>query len=312
MQRKAIEWAKELIESEATTPRASIAGYEVVRERLVYSRFQRAQVYRLELDIWEPVGLARLIGRRVYFPADREPWRGGPPPRPPRPDEALEVNLLRAVSQATRGAAQGAALRCGSWAHDEEGTWIWVERHAPDGRLALELDPETGVRLGCFLPFRGRNSRRCAAISRPRAVQEGRARLRLPSEAVQVYTRLCKRPGLRVWSLRWSIGEGPWRGQVRAELNARTGEVIEQEVRLWPRPACPLGLPAERGEAEREIRRQVLRVVGREAEVGLLVPGVSDSGEGGCWLAVVRSPSGTRRVTYYRGEVRFGPERTAS
>ncbi|MBL4845131.1 MAG: hypothetical protein JKY65_06380 [Planctomycetes bacterium] len=216
------------------------------------------------------------------------------------------------MSHACRGAAGGQALRCGTWAHDEEGTWIWVERHAPDGRLAVELDPESGVRLGAFLPFRARGSRRCAAITRPRAIQEGRRRLNLPSEAVQVYARLCKRTDLRIWSLRWSVGEGPWRGQVRAELNARTGELIEQEIRLWPRPACPIGLPAERGQAEREIRRQVLSALGSQAELGLLVPGVTDLDREPCWLSVVRSPAGTRRVTYCRGEVRFGPERAAS
>ncbi|MBL4846564.1 MAG: hypothetical protein JKY65_13645, partial [Planctomycetes bacterium] len=71
MQQKAIEWAQELMASEASTRRTSIVDYEVLRERLVHSRFQRGQVYRLELDLWEPVGLARLELGRVDFPADR-------------------------------------------------------------------------------------------------------------------------------------------------------------------------------------------------------------------------------------------------
>lgn len=316
MRRQALEWIRELIAAEVASLGVSIVDFEVAHELLVHSSFQQGQVYRLEVRLWERAGLARLEGRRVQFPADLDPWEGKPPPRPPRsaegPEGSLEDSELRLVSEATRGLRREGVLRCGAWVHDEGGTWIWVDRQAPDGRLAVELDPQTGVRLGTFFPFRARGSRRSAAISRSRAVQEGRARLNIPAEAVQVYTRLCKRPRLRVWNMRWTVGDGPWRGEVRAELNARTARVVESEVRLQPRRAGR-SLPAEeRGRAESEIRREVLRVIGGAPQIGPLVPGVSESGERPCWLAVVRDSEGSRRVTYCEGKVRLGPSRQAS
>jgi len=321
MRRHALEWIRDLIASEEK-PKRSIVDFEVERELLVHSKFQEGQVYRLEVLLWEAAGLARLEGGRVEYPADLDPWdldpRHRPPPmRPARPTEPLSARDLRAVTEATRGRARDGQLRCGTWCHPETSarrglTWVWVERQAPDARIAVEVDPQTGVRLGSFLPYRARGSRRSGAISRPRAVQEARARLHLPDEAVQIYTRLCKRPLRRVWNVRWDVSEGPWRGVVRAELNARTGEVIESEVRLQPRRTSRALPASERAPAEREIRRQARLLVGAGARVGPLVPGLSESGEHPCWLAVVKDEKGTRRVTYRSGKVRLGPLQRAS
>lgn len=317
MRSHALEWVRDLITSEHDNPKRCIVDFEVERELLVHSKFQEGQVYRLEVGLWEPAGLARIHGRRVEFPANPDPWEEPPPPRPARPDEELPPELLRALSEAARGRARDGQLRCGTWCHQEtqsggSQTWVWIERRAPDARIAVEVDPHTGVRLGAFLPYRARDSRRAAAISRPRAVQEARARLQLPEEAVQIYTRLCKRPKLRVWNVRWEVSAGPWRGVVRAELNARTAEVIESEVRLQPRRTSRALPASERAPAEREIRRQVQRALGGAAQIGPLVPGLSESGEHPCWLAVVRVPEGTRRVSYREGKVTLGPLRRAS
>ena len=311
MRRHALEWIRDLIASDQG-PQRSIMDFEVERELLVHSKFQEGQVYRLEVVLWEAAGLARLRGRRVEYPADLDPWEEPPPPRPPRPEEALSPRDLDLVTQATRGRAREGQLRCGTWCHGERETWVWIERQAPDARIAVEVDPHTGVRLGAFLAYRARGSRRAAAISRPRAVQEARARLQLPQEAVQIYTRLCKRPLRRVWNVRWDVSEGPWRGVVRAELNARTGEVIESELRLKPRRTSRALPASERAPAEQEIRRQVRQLVGARARIGPLVPGLSESGEHPCWLAVVANEEGTRRVTYRAGKVTLGPLRLAS
>ena len=285
--------------------------FEVERELLTHSKFQEGQVYRLEVGLWEPLGLARLRGRRVEYPADLDPWEEPPPQRPTEQRGPLDPAQLRAVTEATRGRAREGLLRCGAWCHQEtregDSTWVWVERRAPDAKIAVEVDPQTGVRLGVFLPYRARGSTRSAAISRARAVREARARLKLPAEAVQIYTRLCKRPRLRVWNLRWEVSAGPWRGTVRAELNSRTAEVIESEVRLQPRRTSRALPASERGAAEQEIRRQVRLLVGGAAQIGPLVPGLSESGEHPCWLAVVSDSTGTRRVTYRRGKVLLGP-----
>jgi len=318
MRRHALEWIRDLIASERG-PKRSIVDFEVERELLVHSKFQEGQVYRLEVALWEAAGLARLRGRRVEYPADVDPWEEPPPPRPARPSDPLSPLELRALSQATRGRARDGELRCGTWCRRDDPsarqgglTWVWVERQAPDGRIAVEVDPHTGVRLGSFLPYRARGSRRAGALSRPRAVQEARTRLQLPEEAVQVYTRLCKRPLRRVWNVRWDVSEGPWRGVVRAELNARTGEVIESELRLQPRRTSRALPASERAPAEQEIRRQVRVLVGPRARIGPLVPGLSESGEHACWLAVVADEEGTRRVTYRSGKVTLGPIRAAS
>jgi hypothetical protein len=317
MRRHALEWIRDLLATEARSPKRSIVDFEVERELLVHSKFQAGQVYRLEVGLWEAAGLARVQGRRIEFPADTDPWEEPPPPRPPRPDEALDPQLLRELRAATRGRAREGELRCGTWAHQEDAgrrdlTWVWIERRAPDARIMVEVDPQTGVRLGAFRPYRARGSCRSGAISRARAVQEARARLNLPAEAAQIYTRLCKRPRSRVWNVRWEVSAGPWRGVVRAELNARTAEVIESELRLQPRRTSRALPASERAAAEQEIRRQVRVLVGGAAEIGPLVPGLSESGEHPCWLSVVRDAEGTRRVTYRGGKVSLGPTRRAS
>lgn len=312
MRRNALEWARELLGSAG--PAGPGLDLRIEREALAYSRFQRQQVFRAELSFWEPAGLVALpAGGGARYPADPQPWDQPPPPRPPRGGDPLAPELAARVEQALRGRRrEGGAWRWDSWWRGADGAWVWVDRQAPDARLILELDPAHGGRLGASLPFLARGSTRCAALSRPRAVCEARAALALPEEAVLVYTRLCRTGDRRVWSLRWRVGAGPLRGDVRAVLNARSGALVEREVRVWPAPEREQPPASERGAAERAIVRHVRSVLGRGAWIGPLIPGVAGPEARPCWLAVVATPAGTRvRATWAGGRVSLGPARGA-
>ena len=85
MRRHALEWIREIIAGEASSPMTSIVDFDVERERLHHSRFQQGQVYRVEVRLWESAGVAHLDGSRALYPVDSDPWGRGPPARPPAP-----------------------------------------------------------------------------------------------------------------------------------------------------------------------------------------------------------------------------------
>lgn len=278
---------------------------ELEGERVRRQRALLRPLYVASFQVWERAEVALVDDAQVRYPMPREE---------PSPPEVAAPEEVRAAALAAAN-----ALRPGE-GHEVElvrrgpaGPYhVELRRLPPDGRLTVELDPRDGAWVGyCCLPLY-RGSSRCAALGRSGAVSRARAALELPPRARLVYTRLEQRPLGRLWSLRWEVREGPARGHIHVDLNARTGAVCRLTRSLEQVPTLA-GERDARQEAEHALQLEVAVRLGDGACLGPLVPGaVTRRGRARpAWLAVVLLRGAVYRATLCDGRVRLERPRRA-
>ncbi|MCO5170992.1 MAG: hypothetical protein M9894_32105 [Planctomycetes bacterium] len=283
LRRRAEAWAAEVLPG----PRWRV---ELTEERPRRHRSGRAS-YRARFRAWELAGAARVrLGPggqpgEVVFPAGELEAPGFAP----LPDDlpARPLVLEAALAAARRSIPEDAlGARLALWRQVRGGAEVVVavERARPDGELALDLDPETGERLGLLALPLLRGSRRSAALGRMTALARAREQAPpLPDGARPVRARLLERPIGRLWRVRYQAAGGV---AVVVTLHARSGQLVGWERtggRAVPRA------PA-RDEAAAALRLTVELRLGDRARVSAPVPGAR--GGRRVWLAVVHAPDG--------------------
>ncbi|MBX3467320.1 MAG: hypothetical protein KF878_10555 [Planctomycetes bacterium] len=174
LRRRAEAWASEVLPG----PRWRV---ELTDERARRHKSWRP-AYRVRFRAWELAGAARVpLGAggqpgQVTFPTGDLDAPGFEPLPDDAPARAL---VLEAALVAARRSIPDDALavRLAVWRRTRGGreVVVAVERARPDGELALDLDPETGERLGLLALPLLRGSRRSAAIGRMTALARARA-----------------------------------------------------------------------------------------------------------------------------------------
>ncbi len=306
---RAEEWAREILVGHGSV------GYrtELIKERLRRQKRLQRQLFQATFRIWEPAGLAEVDVEsqagapiEIRYPVaavDAEPvglW-------PQRLDPWIPATLAE-VAKAYPGSEVGVReLWRARAARGQERAILNAEHAAPDGVLKVEIDPQTGARIGFLcLPFY-RGSKRSGAITRTTAVQRARASLDLPPGTRLAYSRLITRALGRLWRLRWEIRGAGMTGWIKVALNARTGRICELSRAVYPVPCLSDEERAPRGEASTQVRLAAVLRFGQQVEVGQLMEGAVTVGKETVpgWLAVVSGEGGTFRVTQARGQVRF-------
>lgn len=301
-------------------------------------------VWEIRLSVWEPAGTATVrLGRRTEVVLGDDPaldladLATSPLPAGDRRlADAATVALaeLRARDARARPPAgvQAGKVRWasrsvrGGLVRGELVARVELEKHEPDGVIAVRLDATTGERLGLHCPLLQRGSRRSTALGRTAAVARARRWLtqleardsgadageraaepdapRGLTESPRaglpqlVRARLSVQPESRTWLMRFRLKEPGSAREVAVVLNSRTGAVITlRVVAAWR---------AETSLAQAEADLTVLARVrlGPAARVGSLIEGAREGKR--VWLGVVHVADGRLyRATVERGRVRF-------
>lgn len=285
LRRRAEAWASEVLPG----PRWRV---ELTDERARRHKSGRP-AYRVRFRAWELAGAARVpLGAggqpgQVTFPTGDLDAPGFEPLPDDAPARAL---ILEAALAAARRSIPDDALaaRLAVWRRTRGGreVVVAVERARPDGELALDLDPETGERLGLLALPLLRGSRRSAAIGRMTALARAREQAPpLPEGARPVRARLVERPIGRLWRVRYQGG-----GQTLVvTLHARSGLLVGWE-RTGGRARARAAQAPGRDEAAAALRLTVELRLGERARLSPPVPGARAGRR--VWLAVVHAPDG--------------------
>lgn len=306
---EAARWGEELVGALG----AGRFRLELEEGRWRHVRVLERERYQARFRLWETLGWAEVElphegPPRVQLPAGEalEPASGTLAPE--LVERALAA-VLRAAEQLEPRPLRARQVLAAAGGRGCAAARVLLERHPPDGRLVIDLDPGAGGRVGylCLPLLRG--STRCAALSRPSALRRARAALDLPPGARLTSARLIRSRAGRTWRLRWEVDGPEASGALVASLNARTGRVAVFLSTVGPRQRV-LPAAAARETAERELRRVVTRQLGPGARLGGVVPGaVGADGElRAAWLAAVLGPDGSVfRAVLDRGRVSLRP-----
>lgn len=304
-QAEAARWGEELVGAMG----AGRFRLELEEGRWRHVRALGRERYQARFRLWEALGwaeveLPREGSPRVQLSAG-EPLELAAGALAPELVERALGAALREAEQLEARPLRARQVRAAPGRRGCAAVSVLLERHPPDGRLVIDLDPGAGGRVGwlCLPLLRG--STRSAALSRPSALRRARAALDLPPGARLTSARLIRSRAGRTWRLRWEVEGAASAGALVASLNARTGRVAVFLSTVGPRQRV-LPAAAARETAERELRRAVVRRLGPGARLGGVVPGaVGADGElRAAWLAAVLGPDGAVfRAVLDRGRV---------